>query len=379
MTKLGAEDLQFIEGSRSPYGSVLDVNGLEKKEWRILIKSLEKWVAIGGEPCKECGSTIKIRRGDCLPCGKQTNEFALSRLKFNHIYVAGSSKGEFLKIGSSKNFKKNVETLNKHGYGGVNDWQAIIAFEVTRADRVEFQIFQKIKKFFVPEHTRMGGREVTCLDIIKCKFSRAKKALIDSIHNQSLQIFLDNNLAKYFEKISENYIDEEREEEFVYLDTETTGVPAWEHKIVEISIIDDEGNILLDTLVNPEREIPEEATNIHGITNEMVKSYGTIEEFIPKINNLIRGKKLVIYNSKYDTGFFPDKLGQAATICCALRAYQSHMKIGKGSSLSNAVNHIGYKWEGKAHRALADTRACRSVWRWLLEQDPELEHSHSHF
>ena len=86
----------------------------------------------------------------------------------------------------------------------------------------------------------------------------------------------------------------------------------------------------------------------------------------------------ITYNYDYDTEFFPDKLGQALEICCALRAYQSHMKIVKGSSLSNATNHIGYSWEGKAHRALADTRACRSVWRWLLEQDPEIEHTHSY-
>ena len=134
--------------------------------------------------------------------------------------------------------------------------------------------------------------------------------------------------------------------------------------------------MLLDTLVNPEREIPN--SNIHGITDDMVKSYPTISEIVPSINKAIKGKKLVIYNYDYDTAFFPDKLGQASEICCALRAYQSYMKIRKGTRLSDAANHIGYKWDGDAHRALADARACRSVWRWLLEQDPTFEYTHSY-
>ena len=224
----------------------------------------------------------------------------------------------------------------------------------------------------------MDGRDIVCLDTLKCKFSRAKKALTDSLDNQSRLLFSDDNLEQSFESIVEKVPEEEKDREFVYLDTETTGLKPFTDKIVEISIIDDAGNVLLDTLVNPEREIPKQASDVHGINDDMVKSYPTISELIPSINEAIRGKKLVIYNYDYDTGFFPDKLGQASEICCALRAYQSYMKIGKGSRLSDAANHIGYKWDGDAHRALADTRACRSVWRWLLEKDPEIEHTHSY-
>jgi len=54
--------------------------------------------------------------------------------------------------------------------------------------------------------------------------------------------------------------------ETVYLDTETTGLsPGNGARIVEIAILDDDGRPLLDTLVNPDCEIPDEASSIHGI------------------------------------------------------------------------------------------------------------------
>ena len=58
-----------------------------------------------------------------------------------------------------------------------------------------------------------------------------------------------------------------------FFDLETTGVNVSKDKIVEISILKilPNGNKQSNTwLVNPGIEIPKEATNIHGISNEMV-------------------------------------------------------------------------------------------------------------
>ncbi|MCW3664158.1 3'-5' exonuclease, partial [Burkholderia cenocepacia] len=56
---------------------------------------------------------------------------------------------------------------------------------------------------------------------------------------------------------------------FILLDTETTGLDE-SAEIVEIAVIDDAGNVLLNTLVKPKHPIPNSATAIHGITNAMV-------------------------------------------------------------------------------------------------------------
>ena len=159
---------------------------------------------------------------------------------------------------------------------------------------------------------------------------------------------------------------------FVYLDTETTGRGvAWSDKIVEISIVGEDGDILLDTLVDPERNIPWQVTKIHGITNEMCKGYPTIEELLPEINSIIRGKKIVIYNSSYDIQFFPDRLGQADEVLYAMRIYARFKEKGhrKWVKLSQTAGEVGHVWNGKAQTSLPDTQVCRSVWFWLQKNN----------
>ena len=60
----------------------------------------------------------------------------------------------------------------------------------------------------------------------------------------------------------------------VYLDTETTGLEL-KDEIVEIAIIDKNGLVLIDSLIKPKQPIPDSATAIHHISNEMVKDSPT--------------------------------------------------------------------------------------------------------
>jgi DNA polymerase-3 subunit epsilon len=63
----------------------------------------------------------------------------------------------------------------------------------------------------------------------------------------------------------------QRKSEYIILDVKTTGLDG-DSEIVEIAIIDLDENPLFETLIKPVSLIPEEATAIHGITNEMVEN-----------------------------------------------------------------------------------------------------------
>ena len=85
----------------------------------------------------------------------------------------------------------------------------------------------------------------------------------------------------------------------VYLDTETTGFRNTD-EIVEISIIDHDGSVLIDTLVKPLGKIPADATNIHGITNEMVQDARGWPEVWEEVEVILKDRPVGIYNAEFD-------------------------------------------------------------------------------
>ncbi|MDJ0732051.1 MAG: 3'-5' exonuclease [Crocosphaera sp.] len=85
---------------------------------------------------------------------------------------------------------------------------------------------------------------------------------------------------------------------WLILDTETTGLSDAE--IVEIGIINLDGEILLNSLVKPSISIPDDATMIHGITNEMVANSPTFPEIYHQIQSITKDKTVGIYNADFD-------------------------------------------------------------------------------
>lgn len=159
----------------------------------------------------------------------------------------------------------------------------------------------------------------------------------------------------------------------LFLDTETTGLSAARgDRIVEVAIVDAGGRSLVNTLVDPQRPIPRDASRIHGITDRMVAGAPALTDLWPQLEPILSGKEVVIYNAAYDREFFPDRLRCAAHVSCAMlafaRAYgEWNPRFGdfRWQRLDMAAEHVGHIWKGQAHRALADALACRSVWRWL--------------
>lgn len=166
----------------------------------------------------------------------------------------------------------------------------------------------------------------------------------------------------------------------VYLDTETTGLYAGADEILEIAIVDDDGETLLHTLVRPvsNMEWPE-AERIHGIKPAMVASAPTLEDITPALLEIMTGAdQLVIYNAPFDLGFLPPTVREIAKAKarCAMRAYAlwngewsfSHSDY-RWHKLIDAADSFGYEWTGEAHRALVDTLAARHVWQRLRAMD----------
>jgi len=91
----------------------------------------------------------------------------------------------------------------------------------------------------------------------------------------------------------------------VILDTETSGLHDAE--IIEIAIIDNQGNTLLDTQIkphHPERILePSDgvcAYDIHGIHPDSLIGKPTLKDMYPKLKQLLTGKTILVYNEAFD-------------------------------------------------------------------------------
>ena len=154
----------------------------------------------------------------------------------------------------------------------------------------------------------------------------------------------------------------------LFLDTETTGFsPGAGDAIVEVAIVDEDGRAVIDTLVNPQRSIPWQARNIHGISDDMVRGMPTLDQVLPHVRQVIAGEQVVIYNAEFDTRFFPDRLRHARMVSCAMTRFAQELG-GPWRKLDVAARHVRHRWTGDPHRALADALACRAVWMWLQKR-----------
>jgi len=98
-----------------------------------------------------------------------------------------------------------------------------------------------------------------------------------------------------------------RQERYVVLDVETTGLSPWKgDRVIEIGAVAIEGGDLMDefsTLIQAPRAIPFSASQIHGITDEMLIGQPTPEEVFPALDAFIRDSILVAHNAQFDLAF----------------------------------------------------------------------------
>ena len=169
-----------------------------------------------------------------------------------------------------------------------------------------------------------------------------------------------------------------------FFDLETTGTNPGKDKIVEIAVLKLDINNQKKEMVwriNPECPIPEEASSIHGITDEMVKDQPTFKHYSKEIHNFIEGCDLGGYNiDKFDLPllveeFIRSGIDVSSFVKVKTVDVQTIFFKKEPRDLSSALKFYCNKDHGNAHTALDDTIATYEVLLSQLDKYDDLEPS----
>ncbi|EAQ42060.1 3'-5' exonuclease [Polaribacter sp. MED152] len=169
----------------------------------------------------------------------------------------------------------------------------------------------------------------------------------------------------------------------VFFDLETTGVNIATDRIVEISILKvfPNGNKESKTwLVNPEIEIPQGATDVHGITNEKVVTEPTFKELAGKVSEMIAGCDLAGFNSnRFDIPLLAEELMRAGIDFDMQNRKAIDVQVifhkKEQRTLSAGYQfYCGKELEG-AHGAEADTNATYEILLAQVEKYDDIGNS----
>lgn len=161
---------------------------------------------------------------------------------------------------------------------------------------------------------------------------------------------------------------------YAIVDLETTGGKAEREKITEIGIVIHDGTQIIETfesLVNPDRPIPEFIQRLTGIKDAMVEDAPRFHEIAKQIVQLTEGCIFVAHNVRFDYGFLQmefKRLGYTYSRrkLCTVRLSRTAFPGLKSYSLGNLIAHFNLKAE-RRHRALDDALATTELLRMALD------------
>ncbi|WP_310737540.1 DNA polymerase III subunit epsilon [Inhella gelatinilytica] len=162
----------------------------------------------------------------------------------------------------------------------------------------------------------------------------------------------------------------------VFFDTETTGLEAeGGDRLVEIGCVEMVNRQLtgrhLHVYLNPEREVPEEAFRVHGLSTAFLADKPKFAERAEEVLGFLAGAQLVAHNAAFDIGFMNAELRRVGrpplieSVASVLDTWQLAKELypGKANSLDALCRRLEVDNSGRTfHGALLDAELLAEVY-----------------
>lgn len=170
----------------------------------------------------------------------------------------------------------------------------------------------------------------------------------------------------------------------IVIDTETTGLNADTDELLQVSIIDSQGNTLFNSYIKPlYTDNWNKAMAVNHITPEMVANAPNILEVKQEINRILNSANIIVgYSTNFDLSFL-SAVGIENSKATVIDVMQDFADIygewsdkygcNKWQKLTKCATYYGYDWENDtAHDSLADCRATLYCYNKINECKEDL-------
>ena len=162
----------------------------------------------------------------------------------------------------------------------------------------------------------------------------------------------------------------------IVLDTETTGLdPKTGHRVIEVGCVELcerrlTGNNL-HLYLQPDREIDQQAIDVHGISNEFLLDKPRFESIASELKAYLSGAELLIHNAPFDVGFLESEFSiigdqfALTSICTVTDTLAMARKLypGQRNSLDALCKRLGINNAHRTlHGALLDSEILADVY-----------------
>ena len=164
----------------------------------------------------------------------------------------------------------------------------------------------------------------------------------------------------------------------IILDTETTGFyhSAKENpdRLIEFAGLEMVNRQLtgnsLHLYINPERDIPQDAVAVHGITSDQLADKPVFAEVAQQIFDYLQGAELIIHNAKFDIGFLNAEFARVGlppidSVCSVIDTLEMarNKYPGQKNNLDALCNRLGVDRSRRVlHGALIDCELLGGVY-----------------
>ena len=157
-------------------------------------------------------------------------------------------------------------------------------------------------------------------------------------------------------------------QEYVVVDVETTGGRADLHRVTEIGAVKIRGGEVIDrfeSLLNPERTIPQMITRLTGISDAMVADAPVFIQVAQEFRRFVGGAVFVAHNAKFDYGFLRQEFRRVGeefhcpTLCTVVMMRKFFPGL-ESYKLIRLCEEFGIALDSH-HRALCDAEATAQL------------------